>query len=112
MKKDAIEMAAENWGLTYLGTMILAMSKRIMNEVFYAARTADVPIYYQDTDSIHLAKKDLEKLEIKFEELYGRKIKGNDMGNFHVDFDPINGDNDVCSKRCIILGKKCYLDVL
>ncbi len=112
MKKDGIELAAENWGLTYLGTMILAMSKRIMNEVFYAARAADVPIYYQDTDSIHLAKKDLNKLECKFEELYGRKIKGNDMGNFHVDFDPINGDSDVCSKRCIILGKKCYLDVL
>lgn len=112
MKKDAIELAAENWGLTYLGSMILAMSKRIMNEVFYAARAANVPIYYQDTDSIHLLKSDLEKLENKFEELYGRKIKGNDMGNFHVDFDPINGDNEVCSKRCIILGKKCYLDVL
>lgn len=112
MKKDAIEMAAENWGLTYLGSMILAMSKRIMNEVFYAARAANVPIYYQDTDSIHLAKSDLEKLESKFKELYGREIRGNDMGNFHVDFDPINGDIDVCSKRCIILGKKCYLDVL
>ena len=112
MKKDAIELASENWGLTYLGTMILAMSKRIMNEVFYAARAANVPIYYQDTDSIHLAKSDLEKLEKKFKELYGREIKGNDMGDFHVDFDPINGDNDVCSKRCIILGKKCYLDVL
>ncbi len=112
MKKDAIEIASENWGLTYLGTMILAMSKRIMNEVFYAAREAKVSIYYQDTDSIHLLKKDLDKLESKFKELYGREIRGNDMGNFHVDFDPINGDSDVCSKRCIILGKKCYLDVL
>lgn len=112
MKKDAIEMAAENWGLTYLGTMILAMSKRIMNEVFYAAQEAKVSIYYQDTDSIHLLKSDLDKLESKFKELYGREIRGNDMGNFHVDFDPINGDSDVCSKRCIILGKKCYLDVL
>lgn len=111
-KKNIIEIAKDNWGLTYIGAFILAMSKRIMNEVFNAANEAGVKIFYQDTDSIHLFKNDLPKLEDTYKKLYGREIRGSDMGNFHVDFDPVNGDSNVCSKRCIILGKKCYLDVL
>ena len=40
------------------------MSKRIMNKVFSCADDCDIKIYYQDTYSIHLNYKDVDKIEI------------------------------------------------
>ena len=102
----------DNYNMTHFGAMILSMSKRIMNEVFFAGKEAGCRIYYQDTDSIHIPKTDLTKLEEKFKELYGRDLAGKNMGQFHVDFNPVNGDDNVISKKTIICGKKCYLDKL
>lgn len=102
----------DSYTMPHFGAMILSMSKRIMNEVFYAGKCAGCRIYYQDTDSIHIPLADLEKLQTSFKELYGRELTGKDMGQFHVDFEPINGDDKVLSKETIVCGKKCYLDVL
>ena len=39
---------------TYIGVMILSISKRIMNEVICTAEDYGIEIYYQDTDSMHI----------------------------------------------------------
>lgn len=95
----------------HIGALILGMSKRIMNEVICTAEDNDIPIYYQDTDSIHMNKKDVIKLERLFNEKYHRKLIGSEMGQFHIDFPLVKGKEPV-SKRSIFLGKKAYLDCL
>ena len=94
-----------------IGTLILGMSKRIMNEVMCLAELNDIPIYYQDTDSIHMLKSDLTILEDRFYLEYGRYLKGDDMGQFHVDF-PLINNKETWSYKSIFLGKKCYIDCL
>ena len=95
----------------HIGALILGMSKRIMNEVICTAEDNGIPIYYQDTDSIHMNKKDVIKLERLFNEKYHRKLIGSEMGQFHIDFPLVKGKDPV-SKRSIFLGKKAYLDCL
>ena len=95
----------------HIGALILGMSKRIMNEVICTAEDNDIPIYYQDTDSIHMNKNDVIRLEKLFIEKYHRKLIGSEMGQFHIDFPLVKGKEPV-SKRSIFLGKKAYLDCL
>lgn len=102
----------DNYIPCIIGVLILSMSKRIMNEVICTGEDAGCRIYYQDTDSIHIVKEDLPKLEAKFKELYGRDIRGSDMGQFHSDFRELDKDMLTWSKKCIIVGKKMYLDIL
>lgn len=106
------DLAKRNWKLSYIGSLILAMSKRIMNEVFDAADKADVTIYYQDTDSIHIAKDDLPLLEESYMKIYSKVLRGSNMGNFHTDFPTMYKKEEVCAIESIILGKKAYFDLL
>ncbi|ELP84424.1 hypothetical protein EIN_071350, partial [Entamoeba invadens IP1] len=89
-----------------IGVQILSMSKRIMNEVMCLAEDLDIPIYYQDTDSIHIVKSRIEELE----EIYEKTLRGTNLEQFHPDFDELSGD--VYSKESYFLGKKAYCDVL
>ena len=95
----------------HIGALILGMSKRIMNEVICLAEDNDIPIYYQDTDSIHMNKKDVEMLERLFNNKYQRKLIGSEMGQFHIDFPLVKGKEPI-SKKSIFLGKKAYIDCL
>ena len=47
---------------TYIGVMILSISKRIMNEVICTAEDNNIEIYYQDTDSMHIGLDDIKRL--------------------------------------------------
>jgi hypothetical protein len=98
----------------HIGGMILSMSKRIMNEVMDLANTEKIEILYQDTDSMHIPKKYIKELENKFKQKFNRDLNGNELGQFHNDltayFDGIEYNCE--SEKCIILGKKAYLDVL
>lgn len=103
----------------HLGSQILSMSKRIMNEIICLAEDLNLMIYYQDTDSIHIEDKSIKILEEEFKKLYNRELIGTEMGQFHSDFNDkfnINGEiikvNNVVSKKLIILGKKSYIDEL
>jgi hypothetical protein len=82
-----------------------------MNETMCLAEDINIPIYYQDTDSMHLSEKDVPKLEKAFKEKYDRTLNGKKMGQFHPDFEFEDHDN-VRSVELIAVGKKCYLDVL
>tara|TARA_R110000765_G_scaffold394611_2_gene488151 strand:+ start:58 stop:2304 length:2247 start_codon:yes stop_codon:yes gene_type:complete len=96
----------------HIGCMILSMSKRIMNEVFDVANTHKLPIYYTDTDSIHLNYDDVPTLENEFRKEYNRELTGKQLGQFHIDFDMNNSVGDVYSVKFIGLGKKSYYDKL
>lgn len=101
----------EHFNIAHVGTMILSMSKRIMNEVMCLAEDNGLVMFYQDTDSIHIKDKDITLLSQVFKETYGRELIGNGFGQFHSDFD-LKGATDVVSRRAIFLGKKCYIDEL
>lgn len=101
-----IETFATN---TLLGVQVLSMSKRIMNEVMCLAEDLDIKIYYQDTDSMHLEKSKFELLKNEFYKKYGRELDGDDMGQFHSDFDELA---DSWAYKSIFNGKKCYIDLL
>lgn len=94
-----------------VGCLILDMSKRIMNEVFDCCDQLGIPVFYQDTDSIHIPMEDVPRLSRRFRDVHGRDLIGKQMGQFHPDFPPINGKESWAVKS-IFCGKKCYYDRL
>lgn len=103
----------EEYSPVIIGVLILSMSKRIMNELFDCAEKNKIDVFYQDTDSIHIKKRDLGLLEREFTRIYDRQLIGGDMGQFHTDFENItNNSTNVVSEKSIFLGKKAYIDCL
>jgi hypothetical protein len=94
------------------GVEVLAMSKRIMNEVMCLAEDNGLEIYYQDTDSMHIKECDIKTLSEKYKEVYHRELIGKNMGQFHSDFDSDIIKEDIHATESIFLGKKCYIDKL
>lgn len=111
IKVKLVKTLDEHFNIAHVGTMILSMSKRIMNEVMCLAEDNNLEIYYQDTDSIHILDKDIAVLASLFKEKYKRDLIGKGFGQFHSDFD-LEGATDVYSRRAIFLGKKAYIDEL
>ena len=92
------------------GVSVLSMSKRIMNEVMCLAEDLEIPIYYQDTDSMHIEHDKLTLLADEYKNKYNRDLIGeNIMGRFHNDFDEL--PNAYCVFH-VSLGKKMYYDEL
>jgi len=87
------------------------MSKRIMNEVMCTAEDIGIDIMYQDTDSMHLYKDDLEPLREEFRNRYNRELIGSSMGQFHSDFALVGGCPPVAMKSIFVM-KKGYIDKL
>lgn len=106
LRKNILMLEASNWNLAHVGSIVLAMSKRIMNEVFQCA--TDLHIFYQDTDSLHIAKNELHLLEERFRIKYGRELCGTEMGQFHVDYPPVDGKEVLHGRRSLFLSKKVY----
>jgi hypothetical protein len=96
----------------HIGCAILSYSKRIMNEVFDVANSGMMPIYYTDTDSIHMKFDDVEKLEKQFYERYNKNLTGKSLEQFHIDFELKGAVGDVYSNKFLALGKKSYVDKL
>ena len=94
------------------GVEVLSMSKRIMNEVICNAEDLKIPIYYQDTDSIHIEQKNIPKLAEFYKNKYNRELIGKNMGQFHSDFDSKIIKKNIHASRSIFLGKKAYIDEL
>jgi hypothetical protein len=100
------------------GVMILSMSKRMMNEIFNICDENKYPIYYTDTDSMQLRKKDIPLIAGIYKDKYGVELIGEMTEQFHSDFKlngsdgkPINPEH-VISTKAIFLGKKCYINKL
>ena len=95
---------------TLIGVQILSMSKRLMNEVMCTAEDNNIPIYYQDTDSMHIQNDLIPLLAEKYKERFCRDLIGKNLGQFHNDFDELSG-NPV-SVESYFLAKKAYIDKL
>ncbi len=103
----------QHFTCVHIASLILSMSKRIMNEVMCLAEDNDIKIMYQDTDSMHLFNKDLTNLEELYEKKYNRVLTGNNMGQFNSDFEVKEaGATNIIAVESIFLGKKCYIDKL
>jgi len=96
-----------------LGVNILSMSKRIMNEVMCTAEDIGVDVMYQDTDSMHLYRDQLDALSDEYRARYGRELIGSRMGQFHSDFGLIHGRGSMpMATKSIFVMKKGYIDRL
>jgi hypothetical protein len=100
-----------SYSLNYVGVYILSTSKRIMNEVFDCMEAVGSPMYYTDTDSIHLPQKDIPDIAKIYKVRYGKELIGKNLGQFHTDFS-MDGCRNVYSTKSIFLGSKVYIDVL
>ena len=100
-----------HFNICHVGVEILDMSKRIMNEVMCLAEDVKIPIYYQDTDSMQLPAKKLPLLCSKFLLKYNRELVGTALGQFHSDYEKINGNVPVAVKS-LFIAKKTYMAVL
>lgn len=122
--KEVQQIGENNWEIKMIkpvichynnapcGVEVLSMSKRIMNEVMCLAEDNNYPIYYQDTDSLHIDSDNVELLAKDYQEKYNRELIGKQMGQFHTDFDSDKLNGTIYAKESIFLGKKCYVDVL
>jgi len=110
-KVKTLKPINEHFTFNPVGIEILSMSKRIMNEVFDLCFKNDLKIYIQDTDSLHIDLENVPVLEKLFKQKYNRNLIGDQMGEFHSDFE-MDNCRDVYSECLIALGKKCYIDCL
>lgn len=114
-----------HWSAPHLGVMVLDHSKRIMNRLHNIAHDINIPIYYMDTDSMHLLNDDIKRMcqefKVRYPELNNGVLIGKNLGQFHNDFaikalGPITlpkfDDKDIRSSCFIAYGKKCYLHLL
>jgi len=99
----------DHFNSCHIGCEILAMSKRIMNEVMNLAEDLDINIYYQDTDSMHIENDKIKLLSNEFKNKYNRELIGKNMGQFHSDF-KFKSDIEPVAVESYFLGKKCYID--
>ena len=102
----------DHYNNCHCGVEVLAMSKRIMNEVMTLAEDNALDIYYQDTDSMHIKQGDIKTLACKYKEMYGKELIGKGMNQFHTDFSSDFLKGEIHAVECLFLGKKCYLDKL
>ena len=116
INKDCYEFETSCLDNTYnrgqIGCSILSMSKRIMNEVFDVANDNDIPIYYTDTDSMHLNLNDVNKLEELYNKKYDRELNGKQLTQFHTDFKLTGACSEIYSTKSIFISKKVYIDCL
>ena len=99
-----------NYG--HVGCSILSYSKRIMNEVFNTCNENKLPIYYTDTDSIHMNYDDINKLSTEYKKIYNKELVGKNLGQFHNDFELKGAESEIYAIKSIFLGKKSYIDLL
>ena len=107
-----IDKFDDSYNRCHLGATVLSYSKRIMNEVFDIANRLGIPIFYQDTDSMHLRTKDIKPLSDEFRRIYGRELIGKDLGQFHDDFKLKGAKGDITAALTLIIGRKSYADLL
>lgn len=102
---------SDHYSFPHIGSEILSMSKRIMNEVICLAEDLKIKIFYQDTDSMHIEQSKVKLLADKFYDKYKKVLIGKKMGQFHGDFDfKCDKGHSPVAVESWFLGKKMYLD--
>ena len=109
-----MEKTDESSALVQAGSLVLSMSKRIMNRTMNCLSDLNSPIYYTDTDSMCIDHAIIPQLESLYNERYpGTPLIGESFGQFHSDFS-VKGceSKDIFSKKAYFIGKKMYLHIL
>ena len=83
-----------------------------MNEVMVLAEELGVEIWYQDTDSMHMDYNKVDLLGEAFKNKYNRELIGEDLGQFHVDFEMDSAADEIYSNEGYFIAKKTYFDNL
>jgi hypothetical protein len=83
-----------------------------MNEVMCLAEDNNLKCYYQDTDSVHMKRDDVNKLQRLYFEKYNRELIGNNLGQLHSDFIEIDKGYESYETKSLFVGKKIYIDKL
>ena len=78
---------SHHYNLAFLASLVLSYSKRIMNILMYSLEDMNVPIYYTDTDSIHVHKEKFLEAIPTIEQRLQKQLIGNDLCQFHNDYD-------------------------
>ena len=105
---------SQHYNVAFLAALILSISKSIMNRLMYYLEDNHVPVYYTDTDSIHVNKQ-------KWLEFTKEQWVGSNLGQFHNDYDGYeigiydeqhNSDNpyDLYAVEGYYLAKKIYCE--
>lgn len=100
-------MCFQHRNLNLVASIILSKSKIIMNRILRIAHNESIPIYYTDTDSIHMRYDDIGRLSDQFRNQYNEELIGKNLCQFHNDF-----DGGEYSEIFIGLAKKVYIDKL
>lgn len=108
-----VKPICSHYNLPQFGASVLSWSKHLMNRVISTAEQHGINIYYQDTDSCHIMETDVPKLAEIYKKKYNKQLIGEQMTQFHNDFDSFDGAvGNIYSRKLIALGKKSYLDIL
>ena len=102
----------DHYNNAHIGVEVLSKSKNIMNKVMCLGEDLGLKQYTQDTDSIHIDYDEVKILGDEYRKKYNTELIGNDMGQFHIDFDLEGSVGDIWATDSIFLGKKCYVDKL
>ena len=115
---DSLTAQSTHHNKVHLGIVILDETKRIMSEVMATAQDENIPIYYQDTDSMMLHDDDIPRLEEVFMNKFGRKLVGKDLGQFSSDLKAEDDSEfaesgkkikEIYATEGIFVGKKAYI---
>lgn len=124
MKKYMVKVYKKDTGAVFnmFGSNVLAGSKCLMRrpmaliEEVAEERGQHPHIFYTDTDSMHVLGHIVDEAAKRFEAKYGFPMIGNEVGQFHSDFDrPASfkpGENPVGAYKSIFDAKKVYVDVI
>ena len=117
----------QHFNKQHLACGILSRSKSIMNRVMCMAHKMEIPIWYTDTDSIHIDGSKIQELADAYSVNYQQTLLGDGIAQFHSDFTfkscfhesdgrllntPVKSTGVISTKKCYFLGKKSYMDVL
>ena len=117
--QESVEFTMEetdhSFTMPHAGSLVLSMSKRIMNRVMNCLSDLSSPIYYTDTDSMCIEDTIIPSLEALYNERYPYlpPLNGEGLCQFHSDFSVKGCQSiDIFSKRGYFIGKKMYLHIL
>ena len=71
------------------------------------AEDEGLKIWYQDTYSMHINYEEVEILAATFRKKYNRELIGEDMLQFHIDFDLDGACGGIYSTESYFLAREC-----
>lgn len=107
------------FAMPIFGQDVFAMARRIIQPIFNIAEDLEEThpemtpsVFYTDTDSLHIREDMLKLVEERYLEIYHKPIAGKNLGEFHIDFDPVQGHEVLGAIESYFIAKKIYVDKL